>query len=81
MGATLNINNVDYENTITVFQVLDSSIVEDGYSAVSYWIEKYAKNIGLVYKEARMWEEQPTTTTTQAYRHGFGIKMTILDHN
>ena len=81
MGATLNINNVDYDNTITVFQVKDSTIIEDGLSNVNYWIEKYAKNVGLVYKEARMWEEQPTDSTRPAYRHGFGIKMTILDHN
>jgi hypothetical protein len=78
VGATLKINNTDYDNTISIKQVQDSVIIEDGLSNVSYWIEKYAKNIGLVYKEVRIWEEQPATPS---YRHGFGIKMTILDHN
>ena len=78
VGATLQINNVDYDSTLTVFQINDSTITAT-YNSVTRWTEKYAKNIGLVYKEVRMWEQQRPDSS--GYRHGFGIKMTILDHN
>jgi hypothetical protein len=82
VGVTLNINNVDYDSTLTVFQIDESKVVPNGPGFENYWTEKYARNIGLVYKEVRMWEQQPPDTTgAGGYRHGFGIKMTILDHN
>lgn len=56
-------------------------------------IAGYAKNIGLVYREKTLWENQnmlsvtinPSTGDTvrsfQPYRTGFGIKMWMIDHN
>jgi hypothetical protein len=83
VGATLNINNKDYDNTITVAQIEDSLIEDDGVGNVTRSTEKYARNIGLIFKELRMWEQQPPIDSPrkEGYRHGFGIKMTILDHN
>lgn len=83
VGATLHVNNTNYENTITVLQIADSVNIgiPNAPASKSYWVEKYAKNVGLVYKEVVMWEYQPPNPPQTGYKHGFGIKMTILDHN
>jgi hypothetical protein len=84
VGMSAILNNKNYDSTITVVQITDSANlpVQSGVPASkTYWVEKYAKNIGLVYKEVEMWEYQPPTTTVSGYRQGFGIKMTIIDHN
>lgn len=57
------------------------------YAAITRSIEKYAKNIGLVYREYVLWENQPNPTgnppnvTYDPYKTGFGIKMWMVDHN
>jgi len=83
VGASLNLNNKDYDSTITVVQIADSTnlpIKTDVPASKSLWVEKYAKNIGLVYKEVSLWEYQPPTSSS-GYRQGFGVTMTIMDHN
>lgn len=84
VNALLTINNKDYDSTITVTQMDDSTnlpIISGIPASQTRWIEKYAKHIGLISKEVIMWEYQPPTNTSAGYRHGFGIKLTILDHN
>jgi hypothetical protein len=83
VGASLTLNNKTYDSTITVLQIADSTNLPIQVSvpaSKSYWVEKYAKGIGLVYKEVELWEYQPPTNVA-GYRHGFGVKMTIIDHN
>lgn len=84
VGASATFNNKNYDSTITVLQIADSTnlpLTAGIPASKTYWVEKYAKNIGLVYKEVEMWEYQPPTNTNTGYRHGFGIKLTILGHN
>ena len=84
VGATLNLNGKDYENTIAVTQIADSAnlpIVSTVTAYKNVWTEKYARGIGLVYKEVAVWQYQGTTTTQSGYRTGFGITMSIIDHN
>jgi hypothetical protein len=68
-----------------VLQVADSSNVPiefpDGLAYKNYWIEQYAKNVGLIYKEVVMWEYQPPNSGNPGFTSGFGLKMTIIDHN
>lgn len=84
VGASLTLNNNTYDNTISILQIADSAntpIVDPRVPASkSYWMEKYAKGVGLVYKEVEIWEYQPATSQS-AYRHGYGLKLTIIDHN
>lgn len=56
----------------------------------SYSIEKYSKNIGLVYKEYIMLENQPNPIDNPSpppsiiydpYQIGFGVRMWMIDHN
>jgi hypothetical protein len=80
-----DIGEKTYDSTVTVAQVADSANVPidypDGLAYKNYWIEKYAKNIGLIYKEVIMWEYQPPSISMPGYYSGFGLKMTIIDHN
>lgn len=79
------INDNVYDSVATVLQVADSSNVPilfpDGLAYKNYWIEQYAKNIGLVYKEVEMWEYQPPNSGNPGYTTGFGLKISILEHN
>lgn len=84
VGVSASFNNKNYDSTLTVVQIMDSTnlpLTSGIPASKTYWVEKYAKNIGLVYKEVEIWEYQPATTTNSEYRQGFGIKMTIIDHN
>ena len=54
------------------------------YGSVSFAEEMYSKNIGLVYRELTLWEQQPNYTppsTYDPYKIGFGIKMWMIAHN
>jgi hypothetical protein len=50
------------------------------YAARTRAVEKYSKNIGLVYKELELWEFQPNPGGA-SYRTGFGITLWMIDHN
>jgi hypothetical protein len=85
VDATEDINGTTYDSTVTITQINDSTNfpVENPFKTGQKlrWIEKYAKNIGLIYKEAIVMEYQPQTTTEDAYTTGFGLKLTIISHN
>jgi len=44
-------------------------------------VEKYAKNVGLIYRQHELWEYQPNTTGPDPYYIGFGVTMWMVDHN
>jgi hypothetical protein len=44
-------------------------------------VEKYAKNLGLVYRDYVILEYEPNTTGPEPYYRGFGISMWMIDHN
>ncbi len=85
VNEPVTINDVNYDSTVTVSQVADSSNVPiefpDGLAYKNYWTEIYARNVGLIYKEVEMWEYQPPNSGNPGFRSGFGIKMSIIDHN
>jgi hypothetical protein len=63
--------------------IIDSS----GTSSRTFSVEKYAKKIGLVYREYELWEYQPNPSgnppdiTYDPFKTGFGVKMWMVDHN
>lgn len=79
-GTVENVNNVDYDSTLTVHQVEEEEYTSS-LDFKNYWIEKYAKGVGLIYKEVIMWEHHPASGGNPDYWQGFGIKLTIIDHN
>jgi len=65
-----------------VSPVPDSSVSYGAeYASQNYGIEKFAANLGLVYREFIMWEFQPTNIGDDGFKVGFGIKMSVIDHN
>jgi hypothetical protein len=75
------VGGVNLASTLTVLErdetLGDPKALGTLYAEKTYSIEKYAKNIGLVYKEFLHWEYQGNIN---AYK-GFGVKLTMIDHN
>src|SRR5690349_18151376 len=73
-----------YTNVYTVEEVDESLNVPitnpNFYALKNRAVEKYSKNIGLVYREYEMWEYQPGTGGG-SYKTGFALKMWMIDHN
>lgn len=81
-------------NDVTTITHIDESrnvpmLTDTVYASKEFSVEKYAKNIGLVYREHVLWENQPRQRTTgnppvvsyDPIRVGFGVKMWIVDRN
>ena len=52
------------------------------YGARTRSVEKYSKNIGMVYREHELWEYQPNPGGPGGpYKTGFGLTMWMIDHN
>lgn len=66
-------------------------ITDTSFASRELSLEKYAKNVGLVYREFILWENQPNPRTIGSppnivviynpVRIGFGIKMWMIDRN
>ncbi len=81
VNTPINIGTINFDSTITVFERNDSigdpKIVQTEYAEKTYSIEKYQKNVGLIYKEFLHWEYQGNSNSYI----GFGVKLSIIDHN
>ncbi len=76
----------NYTDVLTVEQVDEAFNVPitspTSYAAKSKSVEKYSKNIGMIYREYELWEYQPNTGNPAGpYKTGFGITMWMIDHN
>lgn len=86
VDVPLMINGLQFNSTITVkqrdeFLGQDPKIAGTQFAQKNYSIEKYAKGIGLIYKEFIHWEYQGPQPGRAAYYTGFGVKLTITDYN
>ena len=66
INDTLSYNGTVYDSTVTVLQVNDSTN-SSSVSSRTYWIEKYGRHVGLLYKEIQMWEYQASYTVSGCY--------------
>jgi len=76
----------NYAEVQTVEQIDESLNVPitsaNQYALKSRSVEKYAKNIGLVYREYELWDYQPNSSGSGGpFYTGFGIRMWMIDHN
>jgi hypothetical protein len=91
VGTTAVIEGKTYNDVVTVKHVDDEENVTDipKYSASKrYSVEKYAKGVGLIYKEIELWEFQPKVNPNNpnlppigGYKEGFGIKLRLVKTN
>ena len=93
LDQTERIGTQNIPGVTTVFHIDESTGVpvtdRTKYASQERSFEKYAKGIGLVYREHYVWENQPNETTSgnppvtsYAPKYvGFGIKMWMVDHN
>ncbi|NDB52677.1 MAG: hypothetical protein EB025_01190 [Chitinophagaceae bacterium] len=75
-----------YSEVITVSQIDKSFNVPitlpNSYAFKNFAVDKFAKGIGLIYKEWECWEYQPNTGGSGGpYKIGFGIRQWMVDHN
>ena len=81
VNKPLTINSRTFDSTVTVFEMADSTgnpnIPGTEYAEKTYSIEKYAKDVGLIYKDFIHWEYQAIDKTYK----GFGEKLMIVDYN
>ncbi|MBY0477491.1 MAG: hypothetical protein K2Q24_07575 [Chitinophagaceae bacterium] len=89
------IGSADIENVTTITHIDESENIpirsDTSFASRELSLEKYAKNIGLVYREFQLWENQPRPRTTgtapniittyDPVRIGFGVKMWMVDRN
>ena len=76
----------NYNDVYTVEQIDEANNVPitapGSYASKSRSVEKYSKNIGLVYREYELWDYQPNTGLPGGpYYTGFGIRKWMIDHN
>lgn len=86
LQPSVTIQGKTYNNAYTISEndELDPVTGPSDYGSVSFAQEIYSKNIGLVYRELTLWEQQPNYTppsTYDPYKIGFGIKMWMIAHN
>jgi hypothetical protein len=71
-------------NTITVNQadgIGGFPADPSAYSDRNFGKEVFGKDIGLIYKEFLHWSYQPPSGGAPGYRAGYGVKLTMIDHN
>ncbi len=51
------------------------------YGEKNYSVEKYAKGIGLIFKDFLHWEYTGPSGGSNGYYVGYGIRLTMIDHN
>jgi hypothetical protein len=86
IDRTDTIENKIYDHVVTVKQVDEEQnfpiINPMDFGRKDYSVEKYARNIGLVYKELTMLEFQAANNVfPHGSKEGFSVVMRIIDHN
>lgn len=86
LDVPLTINSLTIDSTIKVserdeFLGQDPSIPGTQYAEKTYALEKYGKGIGLIYREFLHWEFQGGQSGVPGYFVGYGVKLSITDHN
>ena len=86
VGAPATVGTFNLDNTVTVHQrdeINGEPGIDTAYSEINFSEEKYAKDIGLVYRKFFHSEYQPATINTTGFiaDGSYGITLTMIDHN
>lgn len=84
-ASTFTYDGKTYADVYTVESAGDSINVPivaiQSYGSKTRSVEKYAKNIGLVFRDYALWEYQPNLNGPNPTYSGFAIRMWMIDHN
>ena len=84
VNVKTTIGTFTLDSTLKVAQrdeVIGNPTDINSYHEINFGAEKYAKGIGLVYRKFLHVEYQPPTPGRGGYKQGYGVKMTMIDHN
>ena len=91
IGQPLVLGSITLDNTITVNEhdqedgIFTDNLTDTTYSEKNLSIEKYAKGVGLVYRNFLHREYQPASAAGAAphngFKAGYGVTMTMINHN
>lgn len=84
LNTTISLAALTVDSTLKVDQrdeVIGNPNDPNSYSEINQGAERYAKGLGLVYRNFLHVEYQPPTPGRGGYRQGYGVKMTMIDHN
>ncbi len=84
LDVKLTLGALIIDSTLKVDQrdeIIGNPSDPNSYHEINSGAEKYAKGIGLVYRNFLHVEYQPPTPGRSGYRQGYGVKMTMIDHN
>jgi hypothetical protein len=84
VNSSQTVGTFQLDSTLDVSQrdeIIGNPADPNSYSEINFGAEKYAKGIGLVYRNFLHVEYQPPTPGRGGYRIGYGVKMTMIDHN
>lgn len=84
LNTTISLGALTVDSTLKVDQrdeVIGNPNDPNSYSEINQGAERYAKGLGLVYRNFLHVEYQPPTPGRGGYRQGYGVKMTMIDHN
>jgi len=83
VNTAMTLGSFNLPNTIKVDQrdeIIGNPSDPASYSEINYSSENYAQGIGLVYRRFLHVEYQPPTSGP-GYKLGYGVTMTMTDHN
>jgi len=84
VGLRKTVGTFTLDSTLKVEQrdeIIGNPNDPNSYSEINFGAENYAKGIGMVYRNFLHVEYQPPTPGRGGYRLGYGVKMTMIDHN
>lgn len=84
LNTTISLAALTVDSTLKVDQrdeVIGNPNDPNSYSEINQGAERYARGLGLVYRNFLHVEYQPPTPGRGGYRQGYGVKMTMIDHN
>jgi hypothetical protein len=84
VDVQLSLGAFTLNNTLKVAQrdeIIGNPSDPNSYSEINFAVDKYAKDVGLIYRDFLHVEYQPPTPGRGGYRQGYGVRMTMIDHN
>ncbi|MEO6355549.1 MAG: hypothetical protein ABIU77_25955 [Ferruginibacter sp.] len=84
LGAPLQLGSMTVDSTLKVFetdQVIGNPNDPNVLTETDFSVSNYGKGVGLIYHRFLHQEYQPARPGVAAYKLGYGITLTMIDHN